>query len=142
MVSFESLIPTNPGLLPKWLVFISAVSFFNSAQTYFTGPNITRQVYAAKPAETTGLSSRTFGTWTLVSAVIRFYGGYYISNPQVYQLTFASYTIALLHFASEWLLYGTTSLSAKGSKLAGPFIVATTSLIWMWTQWDYYVSPV
>lgn len=116
---------------------ISAVSVLNSVQTYISGLELTRRVYENKPLETTALSARTFGTWTFVSSVIRFYGAYYISNPLIYQLTLWSYCIAIFHFGSEWLVYRTAKL---GKGLAGPLVVATTSITWMLLQRDYYLS--
>lgn len=85
----------------------------------------------------TPLSGRTFGTWTLLSSVIRLYAAYHISNPQVYELAFWSYSIAFAHFMSEWWIFGSTRW---GAGLAGPVIVSTTSLTWMWSQWGYYVQ--
>ncbi|CDK25036.1 unnamed protein product [Kuraishia capsulata CBS 1993] len=137
---FEQIVPYLPqtsGLLPKWLVFISAVSIFNSAQTYISGLELTRRVYENKPLETTGLSARTFGTWTLISAVIRGYGAYYITNPQVYDITLCSYFIAIAHFGLEWFVYKTAKF---GKGLLGPLIVATTSITWMLSQRGYYQS--
>ncbi|ODQ78375.1 hypothetical protein BABINDRAFT_39520 [Babjeviella inositovora NRRL Y-12698] len=132
-----SLLPAAPGILPKWLLFISVVSVFNSVQTYVSGVELTRRVYENKPLETTALSARTFGTWTVVSAVIRFYGAYYINNPQVYELTMCSYYIAAFHFASELFFYKTAKW---GKGIMGPAIVATTSIIWMNLQKDYYLG--
>lgn len=110
---------------------------FNSAQTYLSGLELTRRVYENKPQQTTDLSARTFGTWTFVSAVIRFYGAYYLTNPQVYQITLASYLIAFVHFVSEWLIFKTAKF---GKGLLGPLIVATSTIVWMTLQKDYYTS--
>lgn len=129
---------SNPkGYLPHWLLFISAVALFNSVQNYVLGPKLTRQVYENKPNETTYLSSRTFGTWTIISSIIRLYGALFITERHVYQLVFWSYVIALAHFDSEWFIFGTCKL---GKGIMGPIMVATTSLIWMWNQWDYYTG--
>ncbi|CAM9019616.1 unnamed protein product [Wickerhamomyces anomalus] len=122
-------IPQTPGILPKWLLFVT--------QTYFSGLELTRRVYENKPLETTNLSARTFGTWTFVSAVIRFYGAYYLTNPQVYQITLASYLIAFFHFNSEWLIFKTAKF---GKGLLGPLIVATSTIVWMTLQKDYYMG--
>lgn len=130
-------IPRQPGFLPKWLLFISIVSIFNSIQTYASGLALTRKVYAAKPGEVTNLSARTFGTWTIISSIIRFHGAYHLNNPQVYQIVFASYAVAFFHFNSEWLVYKTCRM---GSGLLGPMIVATSTLIWMTLQRDFYLN--
>lgn len=128
-------IPQTPGLLPKWLLLISLVAFLNSVQAYTT-PEISKKVYENKPNEITALSARTFGTWTFLSAIIRFYGAYYLSNPQIYSIVYWSYVIAFTHFALEFLVYKTAKV---GKGLAGPAIVSTLTLVWMWLQWDYYV---
>ncbi|CCD25969.2 Erg28p NDAI_0G01940 [Naumovozyma dairenensis CBS 421] len=125
------------GYLPKWLLFISIVSIFNSIQTYFSGLELTRKVYAGKPKETTFLSARTFGTWTFISCVIRLYGAFYLNEPHIYQLAFISYIVALVHFGSELLIFRTCSFN---SGFMGPLIVSTTSLIWMYNQKEFYTG--
>lgn len=126
-----------PGYLPKWFLFISVVSVFNSLQTYVSGLELTRRVYENKPQEVTPLSARTFGTWTLVSSFIRLYGAFHLNEKNVYQLTFISYAIALLHFISELVIYRTCRV---GKGILGPLVVATTSLTWMWCQKEYYIG--
>lgn len=145
MLSFQDVIRFTqnkvasmpPGYLPKWLLFISVVSVFNSLQTYISGLELTRRVYENKPSETTALSARTFGTWTFVSCVIRLYGALYLNEEHVFQLTFISYLIALGHFGTELLIFRTCKL---GKGFMGPLIVASTSLIWMYNQKEYYTG--
>jgi hypothetical protein len=69
--------------------------------------------------------------------MVRLYAAYNISNPQIYQMAYWTYVIAFAHFMSEWWIFGTTKW---GAPLAGPVIVASSSLIWMWLQWEYYVQ--
>ncbi|AGO11676.1 AaceriADL100Wp [[Ashbya] aceris (nom. inval.)] len=125
-----------PGKLPCWLLFISVVSVFNSVQTYIN-KELTRRVYENKPSETTGLSARTFGTWTLLSSVIRLYGAFYLYDERIFQLTFITYSIALLHFGSEWLIFRTCKL---GKGFMGPLVVATASVVWMYNTKEYYTG--
>jgi hypothetical protein len=120
---------------------VSVVSVLNSIQAYSTLV-YTQQVYTGTKNSKAGspvtpLSGRTFGTWTLVSAVIRFFAAYHISNPQIYQLAFWSYAIAFAHFNMEWFVFKTTTW---GKGLAGPVVVSTGTLLWMLLQWDYYVN--
>ena len=115
---------------------VSLTSFGNTIQAYLTTKN-TREVYVQSGPETTALSSRLFGTWTIVSAVVRLYAAYNISNPQVYQLAIWAYAIAWVHFMSEWMVFKT---AAWGRGLAGPAFISTGSLVWMFSQWDYYVQ--
>ena len=117
-------------------VQVSLTSFGNTIQAYLTTKN-TREVYVQSGPETTALSSRLFGTWTIVSAVVRLYAAYNISNPQVYQLAIWAYAIAWVHFMSEWMVFKT---AAWGRGLAGPAFISTGSLVWMFSQWGYYVQ--
>jgi hypothetical protein len=83
------------------------------------------------------LSSRTFGTWTFLSSIIRLYAAYNISDPLVYQLACWTYGIAAVHFMTEWLIFKSTSWSVG---LAAPVFVATGTLSWMLLQMDSYVK--
>lgn len=152
-----SFLPQGQGWLPSWLLLVclshslpskkqaqktdklnsqvSLTSLGNTIQAYMTTKN-TREVYVQSGSETTALSSRLFGTWTIVSAIIRLYAAYNISNPQLYQLAIWAYAIAWFHFMSEWMLFKT---AVWGRGLAGPVLISTGSLIWMYCQWGYYV---
>lgn len=88
-------------------------------------------------AQVTALSGRLFGTWTLLSTVVRSYAAYRIASGDIYTMAFLTYAIALGHFSTEWLAYGTASMR-KG--LAVPFTVAFSTTVWMWTQWGFYVK--
>ena len=112
------------------------MSVGNTVQAYMTTDN-TREVYSRSGSETSALSSRIFGTWTIVSAMIRLYAAYNISNPQIYQLAIGAYAIAWAHFMSEWMVFKTV---AWGRGLAGPVLISTGSLVWMFSQWGYYVA--
>lgn len=134
---------------------MSVVSVANSIQAYST-LHFTQRVYCgpatpAKPSGTgatayptstsnspvTPLSARTFGTWTFITSIVRLYAAYNIDNPVIYQLALWTYGVAFAHFVSEWVIFKTTSW---GAPLAGPVIVSTSSLIWMFSQWGYYVK--
>lgn len=135
MLSF-SILPESKGFLPHWLLFISAVAIFNTIQTY-RDPALTRKVYSGQPNQVTPLSCRTFGTWTLISSIIRLYAAYNIGNVGVFDLGLASYAVALWHFGSEWLYFGGCKFD-KG--LFGPLIVSTVSITWMLLTRDFYTS--
>ncbi|KAL6926100.1 hypothetical protein ACO0SA_002669 [Hanseniaspora valbyensis] len=132
----------SKNYLPKWLLFISVVSIFNSIQCFSKiGISLTKKVYSNTSAknnnEINSLTCRLFGTWTFIACMIRLYGAIYTSNEQVYQLCFISYIVALGHFGSELIVFRACKFD-KG--IAGPFIVATTSLIWMYKQKEYYTG--
>lgn len=82
------------------------------------------------------LQSRTFGTWTTLSSVVRLYAAYNIHNKVAYELCMATWLIALAHFASEWLVFGTAKMS-RG--LASPLLVAGVSGAWMILCREEYV---
>ncbi|RCK54886.1 Ergosterol biosynthetic protein 28 [Candida viswanathii] len=138
MLSYlQSLLPeTNGGKLPYWLLFISVVSAFNSVQTY-QDISLTKRVYEKDPGQVSPLSARTFGTWTLITSIVRLYGAYHLNVKEVYDLTQFTFVIAGWHFLSEWLYFDTCKL---GKGLSGPLIVSTSSLIWMYLQKDYYLN--
>ncbi|KAI9269217.1 Erg28 like protein-domain-containing protein [Phascolomyces articulosus] len=124
------------GYLPKWFLFTSALGIFNSIQNFCTD-KLTKRVYAGKPDEVTPLSARFFATWTWSVSMIRIYAAFYLEHKYMYELGIWSYVIALSHYSAELFIF-------KGCKFNGPFmsplIVATTSLIWMISQYDYYVK--
>lgn len=83
------------------------------------------------------MSARTFGTWTIISAVIRYVAAHHLNDPNVWNLVFASYAVAFFHFLSEWFVYKTAKF---GKGLLGPLVVSTASLAWLWSTRDYYLS--
>ncbi|BFZ54913.1 ergosterol biosynthesis protein [Savitreella phatthalungensis] len=120
--------------LPLWLSFVSAVAIFNTIQNYIT-LSFTRRVYDNAPSQVTKLGARTFGVWTLTSALVRAMASRHLNETAVYKLCLWTFYIALGHFASETILFRTSN---RGS--LSPFVVATTSIIWMHLQADYYIG--
>ncbi|RPA88779.1 Erg28-like protein [Choiromyces venosus 120613-1] len=109
METLTTYLPQTPGLLPKWLLFVAVVALGNSFQAYST-LRFNKRIYCKRPHEVTGLSSRTFGTWTVLSAILRAYAAYHITEPVVYDLAMWSYAVAGAHFVSEWLVFGSAGL--------------------------------
>ncbi|CAD0056538.1 unnamed protein product [Aureobasidium pullulans] len=140
MNSVLEYLPASEGLLPKWIFFVPYLSLGPTQKVYCGSKSIPAGVPAntvPSASPVTPLSARTFGTWTAITAIVRLYAAYNITTKPMYELAFWTYIVAFTHFMSEWLIFGSTRW---GKGLAGPAIVATTSLIWMWTQWDYYVK--
>ncbi|KAL2830189.1 hypothetical protein BJY01DRAFT_227435 [Aspergillus pseudoustus] len=133
-------LPPFDGLLPKWLVLVSVVSAANSIQAYFS-EDYTAQLYNGRLADgrphSNAHSSRVFGTWTLLSAFVRFAAAYNITNPVVYDLAASTFGLALLHFVGEWLGFGSAQLKGR---FVSPLIVASSSLAWMLTQREAYLG--
>lgn len=92
---------------------------------------------AKNTSPVTELSARTFGTWTALSSIVRLYAAYNISDSRIYQLAVWTFALAFGHFFSEWLVFGT---ARWGRGLAGPAFVSVGTLVWMYSQWTFYVS--
>ncbi|KAL8672217.1 MAG: hypothetical protein Q9168_003319 [Polycauliona sp. 1 TL-2023] len=135
MGNMTSYLPQNEGYLQYWLLLLSVVSIGNSVQSYLT-TSYTRRVYSAPETTVTPLHSRTFGTYTALASIIRLYAAYNITDPLIYQLALWTYVVALGHFYSEWLVFGT---ARWGKGLAGPLLISVGSLSWMVVQWGTYV---
>ena len=102
-----------------------------------TSPSLVRRLYShARRTEVTSHSSRLFGTWNLLSTIVRIYAAYHINEQTVYTLALWTYIVALAHFGSEWLIFGTTG--GKGMLTAE--IPPVVSIIWMLWQWDQYLQ--
>lgn len=72
-----------------------------------------------------------------MAAVIRLYAAYRIHSVDMYTLAFWTYLIALVHFMTEWLVFGTTKW---GIGLIPSLCVAWGGSIWMLVQWTAYVG--
>ncbi|KAF7327628.1 Erg28-like protein [Mycena kentingensis (nom. inval.)] len=133
----SSFLPQGPGWLPTWQLVVSVMAVFNSAQNFAT-LKLTRRIYNnVPPASVTSLQARTFAAWTITSAVVRGYAAYHLRQKIVYDMTLFTYLIAFGHFASELLIFRTATPNAG---VLSPVVVSTTSLIWMFSQYDYYVQ--
>ncbi|KAH9481439.1 Ergosterol biosynthetic protein 28 [Psilocybe cubensis] len=129
-------LPSSAGWLAYWQLFVAGAAVFNSIQNLLT-LKLTRKLYNNVPATSvTALQARTFAVWTLTSAVIRGYAAYNINNKIIYDIALLSYLIAFGHFFSELLIFRTAKLFPG---VISPVIVSTTSLVWMFTQYDFYV---
>ncbi|BAE59931.1 unnamed protein product [Aspergillus oryzae RIB40] len=140
MAAILSYLPPFEGFLPKWLFLVSVVSSANSIQAY-RSDSYAAELYNGRSADgrplTNPLSSRTFGTWTFLSAVIRMYAAYNITTPVAYDLAIWTFGIALVHFVGEWLGFGSAQLKGR---FVSPLIVASSTLAWMLTQRESYLS--
>lgn len=122
--------------LPKWLLLVSLISIMNSIQAYLD-TELTKKVYRENPDEVTGLTARTFGTWTLVSGLVRLYGALYLYEDHIFQLTFLSFLVALIHFSAEFLIFRTCGINGG---LMSPLIISNISLFWMYKQKEHYTG--
>ncbi|KAG7005452.1 hypothetical protein G7Y79_00019g046320 [Physcia stellaris] len=133
-----SLLPEYSGLLPYWLLMVVGFSVLNTIQCYQSS-HFARRTYdgPAAAAEVTPFASRLFGSWSFLSGLIRLYTAYNIDSKHLYQLTICTFLIVLSHFTGELLVFGTMKV---GKGLAPSLFVASTSVLWMLTQWSFYVE--
>ncbi|CAL8582396.1 ergosterol biosynthesis protein [Xanthoria parietina] len=133
-----SMLPESSGLLPYWLLVVVAFSVLNTVQCY-NSVHFARRTFngPTAAAEVTPFAGRLFGSWSFLSGLVRLYAAYHINDKHLYFLALSTYCIVLTHFAGELLVYGTLKL---GKGLAPPLFVATTSVVWMITQWSFYVD--
>ncbi|KAF2223895.1 ergosterol biosynthesis protein-like protein [Elsinoe ampelina] len=123
-----SFLPQVEGLLPKWIFLVGTISLLNSIQAYAS-------LSATRPV--TPLSARTFGTWTFITGIVRIYAAHRLNEPAWFEIAAWTFAVAWGHFVSEWLVFRSVRLNA-GS--AGPFGVATGSLVWMFLQRGFYLK--
>ncbi|QUC20765.1 uncharacterized protein UV8b_05006 [Ustilaginoidea virens] len=92
-------------------------------------PNATDQL--------TPLAGRIFGTWTLITSIVRCYAAYNLHLGPVYNIAYWTYVVAFGHFFSEKFVFGSMTF---GLPQVFPFTLATCALIWMPLVRDYYVT--
>ena len=113
-------------------------SVLNTVQCYRSSKFVRRTFDGpASATEVTPFAGRLFGSWSFLSGLVRFYAAYNIHSEHLYRLTLCTYLIVLSHFAGELMVYGTMKF---GKGLAPSLFVATTSVVWMLTQWSFYVE--
>ncbi|KAM5345255.1 hypothetical protein ACJ41O_011117 [Fusarium nematophilum] len=85
----------------------------------------------------TPLAGRLFGTWTLITCIVRCYAAYNLHIGPVYTIAYWTYIVALSHFASELFVFKSMTF---GLPQIFPFTLASISLIWMPLVRDHYVE--
>ncbi|PHH73874.1 hypothetical protein CDD80_3522 [Ophiocordyceps camponoti-rufipedis] len=87
--------------------------------------------------QVTPLAGRLFGTWTLITCVVRCYAAYNLRLGPVYNIALWTYVVALGHFASELFVFRTMRF---GLPQMFPFVLASCALIWMPLVRHHYVE--
>ncbi|KAI0300887.1 Erg28-like protein [Russula brevipes] len=133
-----NFLPQSDGKLPVWQIAVAATAVFNTMQNFLT-LRFTKRLYNNVPATfpVTPLHARTFGVWTLTASVVRLYAAYNIHNKAIYDMALLTYLFAFAHFSSEILIFRTAKITIP---ILTPVIVATTSLVWMISQYDFYIK--
>ncbi|KAG8900175.1 ergosterol biosynthesis protein [Tulasnella sp. 408] len=155
MASLAQYLPEGEGWLPRWQLFVASLAIANSIQNLFT-VNITKRLYTKKPEEVTALQARMSTMWNFTSAIVRLHCAYNIHNKAIYNTTLWTYAIAFFHFSTELLFFRTAKLNGP---VISPVIVSSecamdpnktsliaecpdagVSLLWMLSQYDFYVQ--
>ncbi|KAI0536638.1 hypothetical protein GGR58DRAFT_382240 [Xylaria digitata] len=122
----------NPSLPPK------SAGFEPQDSTHKLVPASTINAKDGRTTDqVTPLAARLFGTYTFLAAVVRLYASYNLHIAPVYNITIWTYIIALFHFGSEWAVYRSAYL---GPPILFPFFFATVGIIWMTSQYSFYVQ--
>jgi hypothetical protein len=87
--------------------------------------------------QVTPLTARCFGTWTLLTAIVRCYAAYHLHLAPVYNIAIWTYVVALGHFTSEMFIFKTMGL---GVPQMFPLTLATVAITWMTLARDFYVQ--
>jgi len=85
----------------------------------------------------TPLAGRLFGTWTLITCIVRCYAAYNLHVGPMYTVAMWTYVVALGHFASELFVFKSMGF---GLPQIFPFTFATAALIWMPMVRSHYVE--
>lgn len=86
--------------------------------------------------QVTPLAARLFGIYTALAGVIRVYAAYDLAHPALYQLALLTQLVAVAHFTSEALVFGTLILSWEH---LFPLAAGWSGSIWMLLQYSHYV---
>ncbi|KAF8273270.1 Erg28-like protein [Lactarius quietus] len=133
-----NLLPQSDGNLPAWQMLVATAALLNTVENFRTlslAKRLYNNVPAAQPV--TSLQARTFGIWTLTASAVRLYAAYNIQNKAIYDITLLTYIFAFAHFSSEILIFRTARISIP---VLPPVIVSTVSMIWMMSQYNFYVK--
>lgn len=126
---------------------VGATAIGNAIQSYNT-LSYTQRLYAGQPpagkttaslavtSDTTPLSSRTFGTWTLAVGIVRIFAAYNLDQASWYWMQLLTNVIGLVHFSLEAFVYKTCRPSGPWF---APVTVAMIGLVWSIAQYDFYV---
>ncbi|KAI8907467.1 hypothetical protein DFJ77DRAFT_475582 [Powellomyces hirtus] len=130
----EAFIPE--GALPKFLLFVGTMAFYNGVQSFVPSMRVTSRIYE-KTTEATPLMSRMMGLWTITSGIVRVYTAWNITNKALYTVAMWTFVLAGFSFYTEVFLYKTAKISSPGVWPA--MLISPISLFWMWNSYSQYI---
>ncbi|KAI1382699.1 transmembrane domain-containing protein [Hypoxylon trugodes] len=122
----------NPSLPPKSAAFNPE----DSTRKLVPASSVSNPKEARTQDQVTPLAARLFGTYTVVSAIVRIYAAYNLHLAPIYHITIWTYVVALAHFGTEFAVFKTAYMGP----VASTFAFATAGIIWMTSQYSFYVE--
>ncbi|XP_078001226.1 ergosterol biosynthetic protein 28 homolog [Glandiceps talaboti] len=116
------------SILRGWISLVAFMAVGNTIQCFVDESFLASKLYTGQPTLVNPLMARLFGVWTLLAAIVRFYGALYIRHKPMYNLTLCSFVLALVHFPVETFIYGSCTVSIG---VITPILVSGISVILM-----------
>ncbi|KAF2069633.1 hypothetical protein CYY_009050 [Polysphondylium violaceum] len=110
-----------------WLLTVAGLRLLGASQAFFNDSRLKSNVYSGDPKSVTRLQARLFGNWTMMSCTLCLATAYSPYNRELFFVTWMSFFYAFMHFVTETFIFKTS----KVKDAIPPFIVASTSMIWM-----------
>ena len=108
-------------LLRIWLICVASLRVLSVVLGYLQPATLTKSVFGLAADQVTPLTARTFGIWTLLSAVVTLMCALNIESGPLYRTTMASFAVALLYFVLEVGVYHTVDVRSA----MAPFVIAS-----------------
>ncbi|GBG00438.1 hypothetical protein Rsub_13094 [Raphidocelis subcapitata] len=121
-------------LLQRWLFLVACLRLLSVYIGIFDPEKFRIALIDREPQLVNDLYGRLFATWTLLTCGLCLICARNPTNRAIYGATLLSFVVALVHFATELLVFRTMSI--KGA--ASPMVVAGLSTLWMGAGWNYY----
>lgn len=109
------------NLLRVWLICVASLRVLSVVLGYLQPATLAKSVFGLATDQVTPLTARTFGIWTLLSAIITLMCALNIESGPLYRTTMASFAVALLYFVLEVGVYHTVDVRSA----MPPFIIAS-----------------
>ncbi|GAB5030483.1 ergosterol biosynthetic protein 28 [Nannochloropsis oceanica] len=123
------------NLLRVWLICVASLRVLSVVLGYLQPATLAKSVFGLATDQVTPLTARTFGIWTLLSAIITLMCALNIESGPLYRTTMASFAVALLYFVLEVGVYHTVDVRSA----MPPFIIATLSVLLLAAGYSYIV---
>lgn len=118
-------------LLAIWLYVVAAMRALSVFMGYFFPQKLCSTVFAsAMKYDTSALTGRTFGVWTLVTCTLCILTAQNLdASSPIFLATMLSFVYAFAFFVLEMLVYKTVSTKS----IISPGIVSVASMVWMYS---------